>query len=195
MNSKLAGILSVLALVGLAPVTGARAQAGPDVSEKAAQCAACHGENGVPVDKSIPVIWGQNQGYLYINLRDFKLGQRKNETMNEMTKDMSRDEMMALAEYFSAKRWPALNQPRASAADTKRAESAIVAGQCGACHGEQGLGNGTQPRIAGQQHDYLLQTMQDFRTRKRANNPWMSDILNTLAPEDLEALANDFAGR
>jgi cytochrome c553 len=29
-------------------------------------CVACHGEHGVPQDKSIPVIDGQQQGYLYL---------------------------------------------------------------------------------------------------------------------------------
>ena len=53
---------------------------------------------------------------------------------------MTRDEMMAIAEWFSLQPWPNLNQPRASEADTKRSEQAIVAGQCGACHGAQGTG-------------------------------------------------------
>jgi hypothetical protein len=33
-------------------------------------CAGCHGENGKPVDKTIPNICGQQTGYLYIQLRD-----------------------------------------------------------------------------------------------------------------------------
>ncbi len=166
-----------------------------NIPEKAVQCLACHGEKGVPVDKLIPVIHGQHQGYVYLMLRDFKLGVRKNEIMNQMAADMSRDEMMGIAEWFSKQPWPNLNQPRASEADTKRAEAAIVAGQCGACHGAQGLGDSTNPRIAGQSYDYLLLTLTEFRSRKRQNNPWMSDILNTLQPEDMPALAAFMAGR
>src|SRR5579871_416704 len=33
------------------------------ITEKAQACVACHGDNGVPADKSWPVIWGQHQGY------------------------------------------------------------------------------------------------------------------------------------
>ena len=57
------------------------------------------------------------------------------------------------------------------------------------------MGDSTNPRIAGQSYDYTLQTFNDFRSRKRANNPWMSDILNTFQPEDLTALAAYMAGR
>src|SRR5262249_15965304 len=54
--------LLVLAAL-LAVVTFANAQS---VAEKAQACATCHGENGIPADKSSPVIWGQHQGYLYV---------------------------------------------------------------------------------------------------------------------------------
>jgi cytochrome c553 len=171
------------------------AQAQESIEDKALLCASCHGEQGKPIDKLIPVIWGQHQGYVYLMLRDFKLGNRKSDQMTPIMQDMSRDDMMALAEYFSQKPWPNLNQPRATDDQTKLAEAAIVSGQCGACHGEQGQGTGTQPRIAGQDRDYLLRTLTEFRDRTRTNNPWMSDILNTLTPADLEALAAYMAGR
>jgi cytochrome c553 len=165
------------------------------IEEKAQTCLQCHGEHGKAIDPSYPSIWGQYQGYLYLQLRDFKLGNRKNEIMNGIAQDLSREDMMALAEYFSQKTWVNLNQPRASEADVKRSETAIVSGQCGACHGADGVGAGTTPRINGQSHDYLLKTMEDFRAKVRTNNPWMSDILGTLQPEDLQALANYYAGK
>ena len=54
--------------------TAARAQT---VEDRAQPCAACHGENGVPQQKTTPVIWGQHQGYLYLQLRDYKRGDRR----------------------------------------------------------------------------------------------------------------------
>ena len=57
------------------------------VEQKAAACAACHGEKGVPVDKAFPVIWGQHQGYLFLQLRDFKSGARKNDFMQAVVAD------------------------------------------------------------------------------------------------------------
>ena len=187
--------LAALVLAGLSLASSRASAQQLAMPEKAKQCLACHGEKGVPIDKLIPVIAGQHQGYIYLMLRDFKLGLRKNDIMNAMAADMTRDEMMAIAEWFSKQPWPNLNQPRASAEDTKRSELAIVAGQCGACHGAQGMGDGTNPRIAGQWKEYLLLTLTEFRSRARKNNPWMSDILNTLQPEDMPALANYMAGR
>src|SRR5215467_3965927 len=86
------------------------------IEEKAQTCAACHGDNGIPADKSWPVIWGQHQGYLYLQLRDFKSGARKSDIMGPAVQDLSRDDMLAIALYFSQKPWPDLRQPRAGGA-------------------------------------------------------------------------------
>jgi glucose dehydrogenase len=56
------------------------------IEEKAQLCAACHGENGIPQEKTTPVIWGQYQGYLYLELRDYKSGARKNDIMSPWPK-------------------------------------------------------------------------------------------------------------
>ncbi|MFO1148366.1 MAG: c-type cytochrome [Alsobacter sp.] len=185
--------LSLAALLLACAVTApVRAES---VEDKAQVCMSCHGEKGVPIDKLVPVIWGQHQGYLYLQLRDYKLGNRTNEQMTAIVGDLEKADLMALAEYFSQKQWPNLGQPSASPEDTKRAETAIVSGQCGACHGETGLGSGTQPRINGQTHDYLLRTLTEFRTRERKNNPWMSDIMNALTEQDVASLAAYMAGR
>jgi len=40
----------------------------------------------------------------------------------------------------------------------------------------------------------MLQTMLDFRSRNRANNPGMSDLMIATSEEDLVALADYLAG-
>jgi cytochrome c553 len=50
------------------------------------------------------------------------------------------------------------------------------------------------PRLAGQQRDYLIKTLTDFRTHARANNPAMSDLMNAVTPEQIEAMGNYLAG-
>ena len=50
------------------------------------------------------------------------------------------------------------------------------------------------PRLAGQQRDYLLKTMTEFQTRARGNNPGMSDLMNTVTPAQLSAIAAYLAG-
>jgi cytochrome c553 len=164
------------------------------VEQKAAACAACHGEKGVPVDKAFPVIWGQHQGYLFLQLRDFKAGARKNDFMQAVVAELSRDDMMALAEYFSKKPWPDLRQKSATDAEAAVANRVNVSIGCTGCHLGQYQGDATVPRLAGQQHDYLLKSMRDFRSRARANNPGMTDLMKATAEADFEPEANFLAG-
>src|SRR5258708_2738185 len=101
------GLMTLLAFIPLA--------AAQSIEEKAQACAACHGEAGIPPDRSWPVIWGQHQGYLYLQLRDFKSGSRKSDVMGPIAEALERDDMLALGLYFSQKKWPDLRQPRAAA--------------------------------------------------------------------------------
>ncbi|WP_244470753.1 c-type cytochrome [Microvirga massiliensis] len=166
-----------------------------NLEEKAQICSACHGENGVPQERTTPIIWGQHQGYTYIQLRDYKRGTRKDEQMTAIVADMDRNDMMALAEYFSKKPWPNLQQLRADEATTMRALRANVAVNCTGCHLGEYQGDGTVPRLAGQSAEYMSKTIAQFRTRERANNPGMSDLMIATSPDDLAALVAYLAGR
>jgi len=164
------------------------------IEERTQVCAGCHGQNGKPVDKTIPVIWGQQQGYLYIQLRDFKRGDRKNDIMQPIVASMERADMLAIAEYFSKKPWPDLGQPRAPKEVANRALRANASVGCTGCHLDQFQGDGTVPRLAGMSRDYLTKTIADFRSRARGNNPGMSDLMLATAPDDLAALTEYLAG-
>ena len=164
------------------------------LEEKAAMCGGCHGENGVPQEKTTPVIWGQYQGYLYLNLRDYKRGDRKDDQMTPVVDLLEREDMLALADYFSKKKWPALGQPAAASDVVARARRANGSVGCTGCHQDSYLGEGTQPRLAGQWKEYLLQSMLDFRTQKRGNNPGMSDLMKATSEDDIRAMAEYLAG-
>jgi cytochrome c553 len=164
------------------------------VEEKAQLCAGCHGANGIPTDKSWPVISGQQLGYLYLQLRDFKSGARKSDVMGPLVAALDRDEMMALAGYFSKQRWPDLGQPRAPAAVAQQAATANTATGCTGCHQAGYQGEGTQPRLAGQSHAYLQSTMLAFRNKTRGNNPGMTDLMLATSESDIAALAAYLAG-
>src|ERR1700682_780426 len=132
-------LLVVIAVLGAAMPGAAKAET---VEEKAQLCAACHGENGIPQQKTMPVIWGQHQGYTYLQLRDFKSGARKDDIMSPLAQTLERDDMMALALYFSQKPWPDLQQPPAPPDVAKRAMQANVAIGCTGCHQGQYQGEG-----------------------------------------------------
>ena len=164
------------------------------IAEKVEACASCHGENGKPIDKTIPVIWGQQAGYIYIQLRDFKRGDRKNEVMQPIVSSFEKEDMLVIAEYFAQKHWPDLGQPRSPKDVAQRALNAEHSVGCTSCHLDQFQGSGTAPRLAGQSREYLAKTMADFRTRARGNNPGMTDLMLAISPDDLTALAEYLAG-
>lgn len=67
----------------------------------------------MPINKQTQVIWGQNEGYFYLQLRDFKRGTRKNPLMEPIAAQFEKKDMYALAAYFTKKKWPDLGQPSA----------------------------------------------------------------------------------
>ncbi len=144
------------------------------IEEKIQVCAGCHGQ--------------------YIQLRDFKRGDRKNDIMQPIVASMERADMLAIAEYFSKKPWPDLGQPRAPKEVANRALRANASVGCTGCHLDQFQGDGTVPRLAGVSREYLTKTISDFRSRARGNNPGMSDLMLATAPDDLAALTEYLAG-
>ncbi len=165
-----------------------------NVEETAQVCTGCHGENGIPQEKTTPIIWGQNEGYIYLQLRDFKKGARKNEMMQPIAEGLEKDDMKALAAYFTKKKWPDLQQPSAPQDVASKALKTIASIGCTGCHLAQFQGDGTTARLAGQQREYLQNTMLAFRDRTRGNNPGMSDLMNAAQPDDLKAAAQYLAG-
>jgi cytochrome c553 len=194
MSGKLGWLISCGVILGTLLSAGARPALAQSIAEKAEACAGCHGQDGKPIDKTIPVLWGQQSGYIYIQLRDFKRGDRKNEIMQPIASSFEKDDMLAIAEYFSQKPWPDLRQPRSPKDVSERALRAEHSVGCTGCHLDQFQGTGTVPRLAGQSREYLTKTIADFRTRARGNNPGMSDLMLATPPDDLAALAEYLAG-
>ena len=150
---------AIVLLLGLATSNG-QAQS---IQEKAQICSACHGDDGVPAKQSfpVPVIWGQNFGYLFAQLRDFKSGARQSEQMAAIAQTLEQADLMPLAQYFSKKPWPNLEQPRPPddiVGTIKRVNAGIV---CTSCHLQDLKGDSITPRLAGQTQAYLHKIMID----------------------------------
>ncbi|MHA1527727.1 MAG: c-type cytochrome [Alphaproteobacteria bacterium] len=187
-----------LVVVGLGAVLGfggaaaqERIEGDFDLEETVQICAACHGEDGVPVEADIPVLWGQQFYYLYVQMKDYKAGRRASETMQPMVKGFSRDQMKALATYFSERAWPDVTiEKNADRAGAGLAQAA--AGQCAQCHNKY-LGDSRVPRVAGQQEAYLLRTMLEFKGKVRLNSPAKGSLLKSYEDASIEELAHFLA--
>ncbi len=163
------------------------------VEDTAQICEGCHGEKGMPVRPEVPIIWGQNEGYLYIELRDYKSGLRKNELMNGIVADLTKDDIKALAHYFSQKPWP-LTTYKASDTDIGTGQRVATAGLCTECHLGGFVGTSVTPRISGQSVTYLERQLLAFKRRERMNNPDMANLLSTYSGDDLKAMARYLGG-
>lgn len=164
-----------------------------DVEQQAVTCVACHPKSGVPADPSAPIIWGQNEGYLYLQLRDFKHRMRAAErdaAMNALTQTMTDAQMQAIAKYVSAQPWPKLDNATTPPTDPLVARGAKLAalGACGGCHFNGWQGYSANPRLRGQTSAYLAATIEDFRSGERANSPGMSDLLRIYSPDEITAI-------
>jgi cytochrome c553 len=186
-------LIHAVALLMPLAMSGTALAADP-IEAKAKVCATCHGENGVPQLKTTPVIWGQNTGYMFLQLRDFQSGARKNDLMSPIAAALAKEDLLPMAEYFSKQKWPNLQQPSAPDDVAAKAQAAISSVGCIGCHLDHFQGDGTTARLAGQQHDYLQKTMMDFRTKARGNNPGMSDLMKATSPDAISALAQYLAG-
>lgn len=168
-----------------------------DVEERVAtQCATCHGEKGQSVSPLFPSLAGQNREYLIKQLNDFKAGKRKSETMSPQVTGLSTEEISALATWFSA-------QPtklhRVSDEEIvpvgryifRKGNTYSGVPACADCHGADGHGTTTLPRLAGQNSRYLLTQLKEFNQRKRTNdNQAMHLVASRLTELEAKAVAD-----
>lgn len=66
-----------------------------------AECAACHGADGVGRDVEIPNLAGQQERYLYLQLQNFKSGKRPHKEMRYESRHLSDEEMREVSHYYA----------------------------------------------------------------------------------------------
>jgi cytochrome c553 len=193
MNMKLASALfcfsAVTSLIAL-PNQAADVEAG---KKKAETCVACHGPSGNSTNGMYPTLAGQTSRYLYLQLRDFKEGRRKDPLMSPMAANLSREDMMDLAEYFSTqKQLPIKFQPdpQRLAAGAKKSDEVL----CTMCHLGGLKGQNEIPKLAGQHPEYVTKQLKAFKERTRTNDAGsMTSVSQNLSDEDITNLAHYIA--
>jgi len=180
---------ALLLLAGFAGMSAAQAQTS---EQKAAVCKACHLSGTLQSTSVIPNIWGQSEGYTYIQLRDFKSGARnapEDAPMRGFVAAMSDADMLEIAKYASTQPWPKVEPISTDEALLKKGAYAAALIGCGGCHFNDWKGYSANPRIADQSTAYLAATMRQFRTGSRANSPGMTDLVRSLDEGDIDAVA------
>jgi cytochrome c553 len=94
----LASGVAAAALAG--PVAAADAQAGRQ--KVAGLCQACHGMDGLSKNPEAPNLAGQIQNYLAKSLNEYRSGERRNESMNIVAKELTDEEIANLSAYYAS---------------------------------------------------------------------------------------------
>lgn len=177
-------------LMSTSPLAAQNAEAG---AAKAEVCVACHGPGGNPTMPQYPALAGQTARYIYLQLKDFKEGRRTDSLMTPQAQNLTREDMFDLAAYFSAQERRPVDFP-AEPARVARGQTRASETLCTMCHGTGFKGQNEIPRVAGQQHDYIVKQLRDFRDRKRTNDAGnMTSVARTLSDQDIEDLAQYLA--
>jgi cytochrome c553 len=174
-------------LLGMAsPLGAADAEAG---RQKAAVCAACHGEGGNSTNPAVPSIAQQPAQFVSTALFMFREGNRKDPQMSPMAANLSNEDMNDLAAFFSAQK----AAPPSHKSDPENAKAGPGLAQkfnCTQCHGRGLLGQQHIPRLAGQQFEYLRTQLRGFKAGTRFDMDGnMTAAAQPMRPEDIDVIA------
>lgn len=171
------------------------------------RCFECHGEQGLGVGHGPETIFarlaGQKADYIERQVRHFKDGLRKNDSMLITARAVDPDDLRDIAAYFA--QLPAMRgEDRADAASQVAAQDLTLRGDparglaaCSSCHGPagEGLAAHPAPRLAGQESRYLAKQLRDFQQRQRreATDTGMAAIARALSEAEIDQLAAYFS--
>jgi cytochrome c553 len=160
-------------------------------------CSKCHGAGGVSVSPLYPNLAGQLSVYIETQLKSFRQRARSDPRarafMWGIARPLTDEQIKAVARQFSSQPAvsgtvpsnPALADKGKLLYENGAKEREVEA--CIVCHGHNGEGVNTNPRIAGQHRDYLLTAMLQFRSRLRENR-LMQHVTQQLTDDEIVAL-------
>lgn len=196
-----APVLALILCGSIYAVSAEDANKGAEIANEV--CSACHGEGGNSMVPTFPSLAGQHKSYLLKELQDYKSGKRVNEMMSPFAESLSDEDIVALANYFSAQQ-PApgtVNQPEL----LERGRKLYFEGNpdkgvpsCDSCHEDEAEGDDESgyPRLAGQQVEYVVEQFRLYADNTRMNGKRvMRAIASRLSEEEVLALAEFLASK
>src|SRR5262245_30956171 len=91
-----------LLAVALASSLASAADVGAGKKKVAGTCAVCHGIDGLSKVPEAPNLAGNNADYIIKQLKAFKSGERKQDQMSIIARDLSPDDMANVAAWYSS---------------------------------------------------------------------------------------------
>ncbi len=173
----------------------------------AADCASCHGEQGLTTEPGTPNLAGLDSLSVYKQLDDYRFGSRLSDVMPAIAQSLTPQQSADVGAYYAAlpglpensgERMP---RPNSSYHNNDSVQRLIFAGDpkrgiaaCASCHGPGGYLIGT-PALIHQNALYIEQQLQAFAqgTRRNDMNMPMRTIAALLTPAEMQALASAYS--
>lgn len=211
MNIKLEGNRSWMAFLALflpAMLLPMQVQSGDMVEGNlengkaiaAKKCDRCHGSDGVSEDPDTPHLAAQNAAYTVKQLRDYKSRARNDINMYKRARKLDEQQMADIALWYESRPLPEI---RPLAEQDLEVPEIVSTGDpargitpCSICHGKDGKNvAGGIPVLAGQNVEYLVYTMENFKDGLRSNDPGgaVQAIIKNLTDVEIGALARYYA--
>jgi cytochrome c553 len=162
--------------------------------ERALLCNQCHGADGNSKKPDVPNLASQNSAYLLEQIEKFANGSRKNYVMNALSKNFSNEDKVNLALFYANMQV----KPVTTNSQLAQKGKPLYLQKCSSCHGEGGAGKEKFARLAGQQIQYVENTLRRFRATandKHSNglskrrSIIMESVSKSLLDNDINALA------
>lgn len=198
-------------LIGLMCLTlnfSANAQGDAEIGKsKTMACMGCHGPTGNSFVPNFPALAGQPASYIAKQIQDFKEASRQNTTMTGIALSISETDAHHIGAFYESQvKTPAMKNIAHLKTDAQKTALLTLGkklydhgnadtGQaaCFVCHGSNGdaLVDLGVPVLANQHPQYLINTLKDFKNRKRTNDDErvMRRIVDTMTDEQIEAVS------
>lgn len=198
---------TLLTLAALAVACGTAATHAQDIAgnaqageQKNAMCIGCHGivgyQSSFPEVHRVPMISGQNAGYLVASLQAYQKGERKHPTMRGIAVSLSAQDIADLAAFYAQQGQGAEPPATPSRQPSPQVAALLQKGACVSCHGDNFAKpiDPSYPKIAGQHADYLYVALKSYQAQPGQHyvgrgNPVMGGVASQFTTAELKALA------
>jgi len=169
-------------------------------------CIGCHGTDGNSDVLINPNLAKQHPEYIVKQLNNFKENSRNNAVMNQISGNLTSNDIANLGAYFSDT--SAVGEVKATSVVVRKSfVGDVAAGKakaltCAACHGSDGNpAVAMYPALAGQSESYLFKQLQDFKDAVETKgengrvDPVMAGMVAPLSDDDMQNLSAYFASQ
>ena len=157
---------------------------------KIAMCIGCHGIKGYqasfPEVYKVPMISGQNAGYIVSSLTAYQKGERKHPTMRSIAASLTAKDMADIAAYYESHgKDDSVNLPEKAPEASPSTAALLAKGACASCHGanlNKPMVPG-YPKIAGQYKDYLYVALKSYKQDGQATWGRSNGVMGGIAKQ------------